>query len=92
VTSVLATAPEEPYDLVLADPPYGTDVRAVLAALPGWTAPGALVVLERARRDGPPDWPEPLRPLKVSRYGDTELHWARLGDRDHHGGWSEVPR
>jgi 16S rRNA (guanine966-N2)-methyltransferase len=79
VRAVLASPPARPYDLVLADPPYRVDHReldGLLAALPGWTAPGALVVLERAQRSGPPDWPEPLRPMKVRRYGDTELHWA----------------
>lgn len=86
VRSVLATTPPAPYDLVLADPPYRIDPRevdTVLAALTGWTAPGALIILERAQRSGPPGWPEPLRPMKVRRYGDTELHFARMGDRDH---------
>jgi 16S rRNA (guanine966-N2)-methyltransferase len=86
VASVLATPPAAPYDLVLADPPYGTDVRPVLGALAAWAGPEALVIVERARRDGPPDWPKPLCPLRVSRYGDTELHWARKGDRDHGAG------
>jgi 16S rRNA (guanine966-N2)-methyltransferase len=86
VGSVLATTPPVPYDLVLADPPYRIDARevdALLAALTGWTAPGALIILERAQRSAPPEWPEPLRPMKVRRYGDTELHFARMGDRDH---------
>src|SRR5262245_25890505 len=82
VRSVLSGRPPEPYDLVLADPPYRIDSggwSAVLAALAGWTAPGALIVVERARRSGAPDWPEPLAPMKVRQYGDTELHWARKG-------------
>jgi 16S rRNA (guanine966-N2)-methyltransferase len=82
VRSVLAGAPGRPYDLVLADPPYdlaGPELAAMLGALVegGWTRPDTVVVVERARRSGPPDWPEPLRPSKVRRYGDTELHWAR---------------
>jgi 16S rRNA (guanine966-N2)-methyltransferase len=80
VRTVLAGPAPEPYDLVLADPPYRIDpgeLAFVLAALAGWTRPGSLVVLERAHRSGPPDWPEPLRPMRIRRYGDTELHWAR---------------
>lgn len=82
VRAVLARGAPEPYDLVLADPPYDTGARelsAVLAALLGWIMPGSFVVLERASRSEPPDWPEPLRPMKVRRYGDTGLHWARHG-------------
>ncbi|PXY28318.1 16S rRNA (guanine(966)-N(2))-methyltransferase RsmD [Prauserella muralis] len=79
--AVLAGPPGEPFDLVLADPPYGLGEDAlagVLAALAGggWLAEGALVVLERAMRDGEPPWPDGLRPLRVRRYGDTGLFWA----------------
>ncbi|HET9143443.1 16S rRNA (guanine(966)-N(2))-methyltransferase RsmD [Actinophytocola sp.] len=82
VRSVLAAAPHRPYDLVLADPPYdlpGAELTAMLGALVagGWTRPDTVVVVERAHRSGPPDWPEPLRPTRVRRYGDTELHWGR---------------
>jgi len=80
VATVLAEQ-GQPYDLVLSDPPYALDndaLRADLAALVdhGWTAPDALVIVERARRSGPPEWPEALVAMKVRRYGDTELHWA----------------
>jgi 16S rRNA (guanine966-N2)-methyltransferase len=82
VRTVLAAAPPDPYDLVVADPPYAIDeaeLADVLGELArgGWTRPGSVVVLERARRAGEPSWPEPLRPERVRRYGDTELHWAR---------------
>jgi len=81
VTAVLADPPDEPFDLVFADPPYALDgpaLRADLDALVtnGWLRSGALVIVERARRSGPPDWPAALPPGKVRRYGDTELHWA----------------
>jgi 16S rRNA (guanine966-N2)-methyltransferase len=71
-----------PYDLVLADPPYAmaeAELTAMLTALVdrSWTAPGSVVIVERARRSGAPSWPEVLVPSRVRRYGDTELHWAR---------------
>lgn len=80
VAAVLAESPAEPFDLVFADPPYALDPAADLAALVanGWAGSGALVVVERARRSGPPVWPEALMPGRVRRYGDTELHWARV--------------
>ncbi|RHW16329.1 16S rRNA (guanine(966)-N(2))-methyltransferase RsmD [Sphingomonas gilva] len=51
-TSVLALGPAaRPYDLILADPPYGTGAGAVtldkLARL-GWFAPGAWISVETA--------------------------------------------
>jgi 16S rRNA (guanine966-N2)-methyltransferase len=78
VAAVLAEPPAEPFDLVLADPPYALDPNPDLAALAagGWLAPGALVIVERSRRSGPPDWPAALVPGRIRRYGDTELHWA----------------
>jgi 16S rRNA (guanine966-N2)-methyltransferase len=70
--------PDEPFDLVLSDPPYAVDPTPDLVALTagGWLGPGSLVVVERARRSGPPDWPPSLVPARIRRYGDTELHWA----------------
>jgi 16S rRNA (guanine966-N2)-methyltransferase len=81
VSAVLSQRPAQPYDLVLADPPYALanhELGLMLGVLVrhGWTHAGSLVVVERARRCGPPDWPHPLAPGKVRRYGDTELHWA----------------
>ena len=79
--STVLEAGGTPYDLVLADPPYGiaeAELTAALAALVGrgWTRPGSVVIVERARRSGEPSWPEALVPDRVRRYGDTELHWA----------------
>jgi 16S rRNA (guanine966-N2)-methyltransferase len=83
VLSVLRAGTSEPYDVVLADPPYAAtdeDMRAVLDALAGWTRPEALVVLERSTRSAEPRWPHPLQAVRVKRYGDTALHWARHQD------------
>jgi 16S rRNA (guanine966-N2)-methyltransferase len=80
VSTVLEAGSATSYDLVLADPPYDVaELTPVLGALVdhGWTRPDSVVIVERARRSGPPAWPEPLVPGKVRRYGDTELHWAR---------------
>jgi 16S rRNA (guanine966-N2)-methyltransferase len=80
VSAVLAEPPDEPFDLVLADPPYAVDPAPDLVALAGngWVGPGTLVVVERARRSGPPEWPPPMVAGRVRRYGDTELHWASV--------------
>ena len=56
VPTVVAGRPPEPYDLVLADPPYATPVEEVLDVLRsllsgGWLAPGAVLVVERGRRE-----------------------------------------
>lgn len=79
--TLLATAAAEPFDLVLADPPYdlpGEQLDRALAGLVahGWTAQGGLVIVERAVRSGEPGWPAPLRALRSKRYGDTAVHWA----------------
>ncbi len=68
---ILAAAP---FDLVLADPPYGrgfVDRLTRLAARPGFLAPGGLVVIEHAPQEAPP--PELLRLGDHRRYGRTEL-------------------
>ncbi|WP_460954771.1 16S rRNA (guanine(966)-N(2))-methyltransferase RsmD [Parasphingorhabdus pacifica] len=85
VETALAAEPAEPYEVVLADPPYDLDsarLRDVLRSLTeyGWTAPGSVVVVERAVRDGDPDWPDPLEASRTRRYGDTAVHWAVHAD------------
>jgi 16S rRNA (guanine966-N2)-methyltransferase len=67
---------EAPFDLVLADPPYGsaaetvTDLLAALTA-PGWLAPDARVVIERAARDPFPTVGMPWSVGWERKYGDT---------------------
>lgn len=81
VETVVAAPAPRPYDLVLADPPYAVDAAAlgkVLASLAagGWLGESALVVVERAARDGEPAWPEGFEPSRAKKYGDTAVWWA----------------
>lgn len=81
VEGVLARPATEPFDLVLADPPYALDadrLGAMLVALVdgGWLAEGGLVIVERAHRDGEPVWPAGFSALRTMRHGDTTLYWA----------------
>ncbi|MFB9690929.1 MULTISPECIES: 16S rRNA (guanine(966)-N(2))-methyltransferase RsmD [Amycolatopsis] len=81
VEAVVAAPAPGPFDLVLADPPYAVDAAAlgsVLAALAagGWLGSSALVVIERAARDGEPDWPPGFEPTRAKKYGDTAVFWA----------------
>lgn len=83
VASYLNAAPDRPFRLVFADPPYdlGDDELAdVLAALadPGRLAPEAWVVVERGARSGSPRWPAGLiTPDRERRYGDGVLWYGR---------------
>lgn len=64
-----------PFDLVLLDPPYGSDLigRALVsAANGGWLADGALAVIEYGTRDSP-SVPEEWTALLHRRYGETTL-------------------
>jgi 16S rRNA (guanine966-N2)-methyltransferase len=81
VATVLAHAPDEPYDLVLADPPYPAaedEVAQVLRRLVDrdWLADGAVVVLERSARGPEPTWPPGLARFDERRYGETVLWLA----------------
>lgn len=91
VRSVLAGAATEPFDLVLADPPYALSTAELLQtfaelAVGGWSAPGTLVVVERPRQEGELDWPPPFEAVRSRSYGDNVLHWARHGDADGEAG------
>jgi 16S rRNA (guanine966-N2)-methyltransferase len=71
-----------PRDLVFADPPYAAadaEVGQVLRLLAdrGWLATGALVVLERDARSGPPPWPQTVAQDRSRRYGETVLWYGR---------------
>lgn len=88
VERVLARKQGDPangYGLVLADPPYAvTDaaVREVLELLVsgGWLADGALVVVERATRSGPFDWPPNYDEGKSRRYGEATFWYGWHGN------------
>lgn len=80
VHQVLSTL-QGPYDLILADPPYGDAAALTLA---GWPevqrllAPDAIVVLEHSPRIEPAGDAGPLRYVRTRRYGDSAVSfWQR---------------
>ncbi len=81
VQAVLRGDPGEPYDVVLADPPYELDevtLAGMLSALAGcgWLAPLALLVVERPAKALPPTWPDGVAALTHRRYGDTAVYYG----------------
>ena len=78
----LAGEPDEPYDLVLLDPPYALATAGVLGDVAqlggGWLAHDALVVVERSARSGPLPWSEErITPAGEKRYGETLFCYGR---------------
>ena len=80
--SVVARSPEDGgFDVCFLDPPYATpasEVAVVLGALvrSAWAGAGAVVVIERSRRDGEWAWPEGYEPLRSKKYGETMLWYG----------------
>lgn len=71
--------PGTPFDVVFVDPPYAERlVPAVCTALErgGWLAPGALVYLESAARDGVPVLPEAWTLHRSKTAGEVGYHLA----------------
>lgn len=70
-----------PYDLVFLDPPYNLDddeLTRSLAALVPLLAQDAVVIVERDRRSGEPDWATSgLAALRDRTYGDTGMWWGQ---------------
>lgn len=64
---------DAPYDLIFLDPPYrkGLAAKALASASEGgWVAPGALIVIEQAADEDPPEFGE----IADDRtYGDTRV-------------------
>ena len=72
---------EHRYDVVFADPPYAmpaAEVARMLTALAGqgWLVPGALVIVERATRSGPLNWPDGFVPDRARRYGEATFWYG----------------
>jgi 16S rRNA (guanine966-N2)-methyltransferase len=69
------------YDVVFADPPYAVpdaEITILLTSLSdgGWLKPGALVVVERATRSGPFNWPAGYRIERARRYGEATFWYG----------------
>lgn len=82
VSAALSGPPEEPYDVVFADPPYSVppeELTAMLAALVGggWLAADAVVAVERATRSAAPSWVPGLTAERSRRYGETTVWYGR---------------
>ncbi|MCA1822925.1 MAG: 16S rRNA (guanine(966)-N(2))-methyltransferase RsmD [Frankia sp.] len=72
----------DPYDLVVADPPYrlaAATVDAVLASLASnnWLRRDALVVVERSTRSAALTWPDGIERVRERRYGEGRLWYGR---------------
>ena len=68
-----------PFDLVFADPPYGKGLCARAlesAAVGGWLAPDALVLLEE-RADVEPEPGPRFHPVETRSFGETAVHIYR---------------
>jgi 16S rRNA (guanine966-N2)-methyltransferase len=69
-----------PWDVVFLDPPYelgGAELRHDLESVARSLAPDGVVVVERAARDRPPEWPDGLELERRRDYGETVLYWLR---------------
>ncbi|MFF4196372.1 16S rRNA (guanine(966)-N(2))-methyltransferase RsmD [Nonomuraea sp. NPDC001831] len=82
VERVLARPPEEPYDIVFADPPYALgdgEVTRVLELLRdnGWLVEEGLVAFERETRGKSLMWPEGYVEERVRRYGEASVWYGR---------------
>jgi 16S rRNA (guanine966-N2)-methyltransferase len=74
--------PDQPFDLVFADPPYvlpADSMARLLETLADdrWLRPGAVVAVERSARDPDLQWPAGLRAMKHRRYGEGCLWYGR---------------
>jgi 16S rRNA (guanine966-N2)-methyltransferase len=80
-TDLGPSAPQSPYSLVFADPPYnkGLGEKALIALIEGgWLAPGAIVVLEEADKAVVADQAG-LTLIDQRSYGDTQVRIYRAG-------------
>lgn len=82
VERVVKRVPDEPYDLVFADPPYALADEAVTELLEslrdnGWLAEDALIAVERSVRSPALSWPDGYMPERDRRYGEAVFWYGR---------------
>jgi 16S rRNA (guanine(966)-N(2))-methyltransferase RsmD len=82
VEQAVAARPDEPYDVIFADPPYDLSddgLASVLAAIGanGWLSAEGVLVVERSTRTPEPAWPEVVTVTRGRRYGETTLWYGR---------------
>ena len=76
------------FDLVLADPPYGGRDWLRLAEqgdLVDILAPGAVLLVERSRRDGPVAGDARLLRRSSKQYGDAAFDWYQVAPLEERG-------
>lgn len=81
--TVASTEPDEPFDIIFADPPYELseeELETFLAQLQsqGWYAPGADIVIERGGKSPEPRWPSSVSESRSRRYGSSTLWYGLL--------------
>lgn len=81
VGGLLRRAPERPFDVVFADPPYELATPLLerqLADLVAydWLARSGLVLLERSRRSPEPAWPPLVTQTWSRAYGETIVYFG----------------
>lgn len=84
VRSVLSGSAPQPFDVVFLDPPYAVSAESLAEVLrllrrSDWLAVDAIVVVERASRDGF-EWPDGFTADRERRYGDTTLWYGGPAD------------
>ncbi len=76
--------PDEPFDVVFLDPPFGRSALAEFIPLldaGNWVKPGGLVYLENEKSGGVPSLPSHWELLKSKSAGEVGYHLARVNAR-----------
>lgn len=80
VSSFLAGAAAQTFDVVFMDAPYEHDILGDLVALRanGWIGPDSVVAAERATRDRAFAWPEGYEAIRERKYGAGTVWYGQL--------------
>ena len=82
-THAAGPPPEGHFDVAFFDPPYhmpSAKVSQLVADMgnSGWFGPGAVLVVERSRRDTDWAWPAGIESVQEKRYGETMLWYGHF--------------
>jgi 16S rRNA (guanine966-N2)-methyltransferase len=86
VGQVLRRSPDQPFDIVFADPPYELDTPTISAQIEqlvvnAWVARGSLIVVERSRRTPKLVWPDGTAERWSRAYGETILCFGAVEEQ-----------